>query len=282
MRIVGGSNWHSAGAYYGRRGDDYSLAYMSAESPQTKTQIAVRAAGHEEYPPDQSQGGNWRLRKWYRFELRVRPPLANLLVDDKLCCSGPASAEAWQDVGLFAFDAAAEFRGPAMRVLAPSVPVVRAVVQGPGWGSCHTLPTRSWGAYIALVAKFAASDVGMAGARRDPQMGAVPPYVFHAVIDAGDKLSYDGAFPAFHHSLFIRSFLNCYRYFGDRKWLDRARQLADWNIAHSSPPDCLYPNLPFSTVWEGKMGGFQDRDGLMLDKVGWMGSHTCGCGHNGR
>ncbi|MFI5384790.1 MAG: hypothetical protein ACHQ50_01605 [Fimbriimonadales bacterium] len=271
VRIVSGANWHTAGAYYGKKGDDYGFAYLSADSPQTKTQIATRKAGQSVYPQDQSLSGKWKLGKWYRFELRVRPPLANLLVDGRLCCSGGADNDAWKDVGLLVFDSAAEFKGINVRALSAAEKVVSAAVDGPRWQDCHTQPVRSWGAYFDQAAKFAASDQGIANARRDPEMGDVPPYVYHAVIDADDKLGYDGAYPAFHHALFIRAFLNCYRYYGDEKWLARARQLADWNIAHSSPPDCLYPNLPFSTVWQGKMGGFQDRDGLMLDKVGWTG-----------
>lgn len=271
VRILGGALWHTAGAYFGRQGEDYSFAYLSADSPQTKTQIASRRAGQAAYPAEQSLAGQWRVGKWYRFELRVRPPLVNLIVEGKLCCSAPAGREAGEDVGLLVFDSVAEFKDVSLRALSTSEKVVAASIDGPGWEDCDTQPARSWGAYFDRVAKFAASDRGIANARRDPEMGAVPPYVYHAVIDPNDKFSYDGAYPAFHHSLFIRAFLDCYRYYGDARWLSRARQLADWNIAHSSPADCLYPNLPFSTVWQGKMGGFQDRDGLMLDKVGWMG-----------
>jgi len=270
VRILGGATWHTAGAYYGKKGDDYGIAYLSAESPQTKTQIATKKAGQGDYPADQALSGKWKLGKWYRFELRVRPPLANLLMDGKLCCSGKVGEDAGRDVGLFVFDSAAEFKNIRLRALTVSEPVLPTVVEGPGWESCHTEPVRSWGSYFDQAARFAASDVSLDKARRDGKT-VVPPYVYHAVIDSDDRLTYDGAYPAFHHALFIRAFLNCYRYYGDERWLARARQLADWDIAHSSPSDSLYPGLPFSTVWQGKMGGFQDRDGLMLDKVGWTG-----------
>lgn len=271
VRVDGGTKFHSVGAYFGRHGDDYSFAYVSVDSPETKSQIAARTGGQMSYPSDQALQAKWRMNTWYRFELRVRPPIANLLVDGKLQCGGPAGLDASREVGLLVFDADAQFRDVKLRRLSASEVVAATSVAGPDWTSCRTRAVKPWGAYISEVARFADSDVGVAGARRDPDAGVVPPYLYHAVIDPDDKLTYDGAYPAFHHALFIQGFLNCYRYFGDEKWLKRARQLADWDISHSSPADCLYPNLPFSTVWQGKMGGFQDRDGLMLDKVGWTG-----------
>jgi Beta-L-arabinofuranosidase, GH127 catalytic domain len=79
------------------------------------------------------------------------------------------------------------------------------------------------------------------------------------------------SFPAFHHPLIMRALLKYHEYTNDAKYLKAACQLADWNMAHSTPPDCALPNMPYSTTCNGKMGGFVDGDAIMLDKSGMMG-----------
>ena len=79
------------------------------------------------------------------------------------------------------------------------------------------------------------------------------------------------SYPAFHHSLLIRTFLGYWHHAGDRRALSQAVALADWNIAHSTPGDWAYGNLPYSTCQEQQMGGFRDGAGLMPDKAAIMG-----------
>lgn len=78
------------------------------------------------------------------------------------------------------------------------------------------------------------------------------------------------SYPAFHHSLFIRTFLGHWRLAKDRRSLDEAVKLADWNIAHSTPADWPYASLPWSTFQDKKPGGFKDKTGLMPDKAAIM------------
>jgi len=78
------------------------------------------------------------------------------------------------------------------------------------------------------------------------------------------------SYPAFHHALAIRTFIGYWKYAGDGRALQEAIQLADWNIAHSTPGDWAYGNLPYSTFEEKKPGGFRDRTGLMPDKAAIM------------
>lgn len=78
------------------------------------------------------------------------------------------------------------------------------------------------------------------------------------------------SYPAFHHSLMIRTFIRYSRYAKDARALEQAVKLADWNIAHSTPPDWPYGNLPYSTFQEKKPGGFRDKTGLMPDKAAIM------------
>ena len=78
------------------------------------------------------------------------------------------------------------------------------------------------------------------------------------------------SYPAFHHSLAIRTFVRYWKYAKDARALEQAVKLADWNIAHSTPDDWPYGNLPYSTFQAGKPGGFRDKTGLMPDKAAIM------------
>jgi len=78
------------------------------------------------------------------------------------------------------------------------------------------------------------------------------------------------SYPAFHHSLLIRTFIRYSNHSGDGRALAEALKLADWNIAHSTPGDWAYGNLPYSTYQEKRPGGFRDKTGLMPDKAAIM------------
>ena len=101
-----------------------------------------------------------------------------------------------------------------------------------------------------------------------------PPYFFYSAFlndDGGQrKMSYI-SYPAFHHSLFIKAFLRYYRYSGNKDFLQRALDLADWNISHSTPLKYPYGGMPYSTCAGGKMGGFIDGQAIMTDKAAIMG-----------
>ncbi len=74
------------------------------------------------------------------------------------------------------------------------------------------------------------------------------------------------SYPAFHHSLMINTFIKSWKYLGDKQALTEAIKLADWNIAHSTPGEWAYGNMPYSTFEEKKPGGFRDKTGIMPDK----------------
>jgi len=80
------------------------------------------------------------------------------------------------------------------------------------------------------------------------------------------------AFPARQHAYFIFTFLRYYAYTGNREWLLRARDLADWNLAHSTPSNAVYANLPYSTFSKGQPGGSKDQDSIEPDKAAFLGS----------
>lgn len=126
-------------------------------------------------------------------------------------------------------------------------------------------------ATLREAAKFLLSDIGIENSIRDEGGKQWPPYIYHAVIDDDNHFSYRISYPSFHHAYLIEAFLNYYNYTGDLEGVRRARQLADWTMAHSTPSDWSWANLPWSTFAEGKPGGFEDKDTLQPDKTGYMG-----------
>lgn len=131
---------------------------------------------------------------------------------------------------------------------------------------------KSAGSVLVRAARFLMSDTGIENNPiRDENGKRVPPYIYHAVIDDNNHFSYRASFPAFHHAYLIEAFLNYHNYSGDAEALRRAREVADWTIAHSTPAEHKWPFLPWSTFSEGKPGGFEDKESLQPDKVGYMG-----------
>jgi hypothetical protein len=78
-------------------------------------------------------------------------------------------------------------------------------------------------------------------------------------------------FPARQHAYFIFTFLLYHDYSEEGEWLQRAKDLGDWNLAHSTPADALYANLPWAVWTDGKGGGSQDKDATEPDKAAWFG-----------
>jgi hypothetical protein len=78
------------------------------------------------------------------------------------------------------------------------------------------------------------------------------------------------SYPAFHHSLMIRTLIRYSTYTRNPEVLRHAVELADWNIAHSTPAEWPYGSLPYSTFEEKKPSGFRDHGGLMPDKAAIM------------
>jgi len=74
------------------------------------------------------------------------------------------------------------------------------------------------------------------------------------------------SYPAAHHAQFIITFLRYYIFTGQEDWRQRAIQLGDWNIAHSTPGDCKYPYLPYTLY---RYPDFVQQ--LMIDKAPQMG-----------
>jgi hypothetical protein len=92
------------------------------------------------------------------------------------------------------------------------------------------------------------------------------------VHEDGSRAERQVAFPARQHAYFIFTFLHYHKYSGQPEWLLRARDLADWNLAHSTPSAAAYSHLPYSTYSNGKPGGSADKDNIEPDKAAFFGS----------
>ena len=126
-------------------------------------------------------------------------------------------------------------------------------------------------AALEKAARFLFSDTGMEASIRDENGKKVPPYIYHAVIDDDNRFTYRISYPAYHHAYLIEAFLNYFNYSGNPEALRRARELADWTMAHSTPTDYWWAQMPWSTFTEGKPGGLEDKDTLEPDKAAYMG-----------
>ena len=133
------------------------------------------------------------------------------------------------------------------------------------------MPCRPVSQAIAQAMEFLKkADGGYVPGRID---GDLAGYFTHAhVNEDGSRSERQLAFPARHHAYFIFTFLRYHAYTGQREWLLRARDLADWNLAHSTLPDAFYPNLPYSTFSNGKPGGSADKDSIEPDKAAFLAS----------
>jgi hypothetical protein len=149
----------------------------------------------------------------------------------------------------------------AMPPLTNQVKVVEGVV----------LPKRPMVDAIAEAMQFLKkADGGYVPGRID---GELPGYFTSALVNPdGTRSGRELAYPARQHAYFIFTFLHYGNYSGEREWLLRARDLADWDLAHSTPPNSRYAKVPYSTFREGKPGGGPDQDAIEPDKAAFFGS----------
>jgi uncharacterized protein YyaL (SSP411 family) len=80
------------------------------------------------------------------------------------------------------------------------------------------------------------------------------------------------ALPARQHAYFIFTFLHYGDYSGEKEWVLRARDLADWDLGHSAPSNAVYANIPWSAYSNGKPGGSADKESTEPDKAAFIGS----------
>jgi hypothetical protein len=100
------------------------------------------------------------------------------------------------------------------------------------------------------------------------------------VNEDGSRSDRSLAFPARQHAYFILTFLRYQAYSGENEWLLRARDLADWNLSHSTPSNAVYANLPWSAYTGSTPGGSADLDSTEPDKAAFLGGAYIGLFEN--
>jgi hypothetical protein len=144
----------------------------------------------------------------------------------------------------------------------------------------NLLPLQSYGETIKRGMNFILEDQTSwaKGNKITTEEGKIrPPYFFYCLAFDGQLdgagsswTNCNTAYPAFHHAVFIQTFLDYYVYSGKEEALKRAEELAAWNISHCTPLDWKYGGLPYSTLKNGKLGGSVDADAIMTDKPAIM------------
>lgn len=161
-------------------------------------------------------------------------------------------------VSLAGYCVAAEADSPAA---SPAVPVVDGIVQ----------PRRPiTDAVTDAMRFFKKSDGDYVPGHID---GPLAGYFRSAhVLTDGTPSKRNFCFPGRQHAYFINTFLLYHAYSGEPEWLQRAKDLGDWNLAHSTPADAAWPNLPWGVWTDGHGGGSGDKDSTEPDKAAWFGS----------
>jgi hypothetical protein len=159
--------------------------------------------------------------------------------------------------------------------------ILLAAVANPA--AAEVPPAEPYGQLVTEVMNFLFADIGNGGIRtndNDPRGYPVPPYFYHYAIKNNNDLwssieGYPGyasvSYPAYTASVGIDAFLDYRRYSGDEEGLNRAREFAEWILAHRTPAADLYGKLPYSTQTDGVMGGGWDGEAIMTDKPAMFG-----------
>lgn len=99
-----------------------------------------------------------------------------------------------------------------------------------------------------------------------------PPYVYFATIRLDGTMDFATNYPPEQFTPYINGFLDYHQFTGDPRGLERAAELARWLMApaHNTPADWPYPNLAYTTIDKGKMGGHVEGDLISLEEQGYM------------
>ncbi len=145
----------------------------------------------------------------------------------------------------------------------------------------NLLPLQSYGETLDRAMKFILEDQATwakGNKITDEQGNTRPPYFFYCIaVDGqldgvGEPWNRNQSYPAGHHACYISAFLDYYEYSGRKETIKLAEDLADWNLAHSTPPDWPYGGLPYSTAVNGRTGASTDsKDGDAIITIGTAG-----------
>jgi hypothetical protein len=206
----------------------------------------------------------------HRLVVLVKGSLANGYVDGELACVLDLSGYDHGAVGLTACFGA-RFSSFTVSRLAPDVTLATSrkprplLADGKIYSAQYDWKRSVQSSLKVLQDAFSAGSPGVSG---EEDMAH---YTYRCVVWMKEGMSPYYAYPAFHHCLILESLLNALEHTKDDAYLRQARKLADWELAHSTPESDLLPHMPYSTTYNGKMGGNVDGDSIMPDKAGIMG-----------
>lgn len=148
-------------------------------------------------------------------------------------------------VGLYTKKSKAEFtgfrvgeRGPHP-IYTPNRP--RLDTQG------RVLPRQSYAQTFSEWTRWVAHSVRYTEYRDAPEkVRTWPFYLLSSFVFSDDSLGTDIQYPGHNHPPIIEGYVKQYLFSGDRQYLERARELADWNMAHSTPAGWALPHLALS------------------------------------
>jgi len=233
----------------------------------TREELRGRKAGYKDsvYALSKDKEVGWR-----HLRAVVKGKLANFYVDDQLACILDLTDYPEGEVGLYGLHQVV-FKSFTVCALASGAKVVSSRPMRELLPNNKIYPAQhSWTSTVANAG--AVLDQAMAEGTADvPGDERMPAYTYRCVtyMKPGVKPFY--AYPAFHHTLVIKALINYSQFTTNAKYLQEAVRLGEWNLRHSTPATFKLPNLPYSTTYNGKMGGNVDGDTVMLDKVGAMG-----------
>lgn len=175
-------------------------------------------------------------------------------------------------VGLFTQDSAAEYEHFQVRQLNRFEHIVTPQ-RGRHDQQGRLLPRQSYAETMSLFSEWLYSSGQVVDASEAPiSRQNDPPYLLTNFVTSGDKLLGVGGEFAFNHAMLISGAVQYYIYSGQGRYLDLARNVADWEIRNSTPEDWALPHLPPSFVKFNPDGSWQGLDwGLEPDKSAYVG-----------
>ena len=111
----------------------------------------------------------------------------------------------------------------------------------------RVLAKRSYAQTFSQWTRWVADSVRYLEYRDAPEkVRTLPFYLLSSFVFSDDSLGTDIQYPGHNHPPIIEGFVKQYLFSGDTSYLKLARELADWNIRHSTPADWALAHLTLS------------------------------------
>jgi hypothetical protein len=135
------------------------------------------------------------------------------------------------------------------------------------------LPRQSYAETMQRFTDWMLTSDAVADKSKAPEsLRSLPPYLLTNFMGADDQLWLVGGEFAFNHALLITGAVQYYLFSGNDKYLEMARQVADWHLTNRTPADWKFPHAPPSVVSFKPDGQWKGEDwGLEVDKSAYMG-----------